>query len=143
FSLPQDERQDFDQAQQRWLDALNQTCGNRPRSQQILCVLLAYHSRAAGYRSQLNENAVAESRLTPEQHAKIQQSLVKLGFLDDTPDGEFRPNTRTAIKKFQAQSGADEAGFLTPKQREQLLLGNRTDRVDDKNPKSQSPPRPE
>ena len=141
FSLPQGERQDFDQAQQRWLDALNQTCGNRQQSQQRQCVLLAYHSRAAGYRSQLNENAVAESRLTPEQHAKIQQSLVKLGFLDDTPDGEFRPNTRTAIKKFQAQSGADEAGFLTPKQREQLLRGNRTDRVDDKNPTSQSAPR--
>jgi peptidoglycan hydrolase-like protein with peptidoglycan-binding domain len=109
---------------------------------------LAYHSRAAGYRSQLSEDALAESRLTPEQHAKIQQSLVTLGFLDDTPNGEFGPNTRTAIKKFRAQSGADEVGFLTPKQREQLLRGNRTDQpgqeppsgVDDKNPTSQSAP---
>ena len=45
FSLSQDQRQDFDQAQQRWLDALNQTCVNRPQSQQRQCVLLAYHSR--------------------------------------------------------------------------------------------------
>ncbi len=148
FSLSQDQRQDFDQAQQRWLDALNQTCVNRPQSQQRQCVLLAYHSRAAGYRNQLSEDAVAESRLTPEQHAKIQQSLVTLGFLDDTPNGEFRPNTRTAIKKFQAQSGADEVGFLTPKQREQLLRGYRADQpgqqppsgVDDKNSTSQSAP---
>jgi peptidoglycan hydrolase-like protein with peptidoglycan-binding domain len=148
FSLPQGERQDFEQAQQRWLQALNETCGNRPQSQQRQCVLLAYHSRAAGYRSQLNEDAIAESRLTPEQHAKIQRSLATFGLLDGTPNGEFGPNTRAAIKRFQAQSGSNEAIFLSPEQRAQLLRGIRLDqpkqqlpsRIDDKNPTDQSAP---
>lgn len=122
FSLPQSDQQAFDQAQQRWLDALNITCQSRPQSQQGQCILSAYQNRAAGYRSQLNdEDVLAESRLTPEQHAKIQQSLVTLALLNDAPDGEFGPNTRAAIKRFQANSGAVETGFLTAQQREQLL----------------------
>ena len=62
-----------------------------------------------------------ESRLTPEQHARIQQSLAAGGFLDDKPDGEFGPNTRSAIKRFKSQSGSPESEFLTANERERLL----------------------
>jgi TPR repeat protein/uncharacterized protein len=123
FSLSESDRQAFDQAQQRWIDSLNVTCQSKPQSQQRQCILSAYQNRASGYRNQLNEDALAESRLTPEQHAKIQQSLVTLGFLDDTPDGEFGPNTRAAIKRFQGQNGSVGAGFLTAPERAQLFRG--------------------
>ena len=74
FTLPEDQRQGFDGAHLDWLNALNQRC---PRAQNPReCVLTAYQRRAAGYRSQLVGDALAESRLTPEQHAKIQQSLI-------------------------------------------------------------------
>jgi uncharacterized protein len=121
FSLPQGDRQAFDQAQQAWLDTLNQTCPKAQNQEQ--CVLAAYRKRAAGYRSQLEGDALAESHLTPEQHAKIQQSLIALGLLDDTPDGEFGSNTRSAIERFKAQHGGAEDGseFLRADQLEQLM----------------------
>ena len=62
------------------------------------------------------------SRLTPEEHALIQQSLVVLGLLEDKPDGEFGSNTRSAIRLFKEQIGDTAGGdFLTTDQREQLL----------------------
>ena len=121
FSLTQSDRQAFDQAQQNWLDGLNQTCPRAHNQRQ--CVLSAYHRRAAGYRAQLGGDALAESRLTPEQRAEIQQALVALGLLDDTPDGEFGLITRTAIKRFKTQSGVPEGEFLTGQERDHLLRG--------------------
>jgi len=61
FSIAQNNRQAFDQAQQQWLEALNQNCPRAPNPQQ--CVLTAYQQRAASYRSQLDADALAESRL--------------------------------------------------------------------------------
>jgi uncharacterized protein len=124
FTLPESDRQAFDQAQQAWLDSLNQKCPTAQNQQQ--CVLSAYHKRAAGYRSELGGEALAESHLSPEQHAKIQQALIALGVLDDTPDGEFGSKTRVAIKRFKIQTGAPEGEFLTAEQREQLLQGKST-----------------
>jgi uncharacterized protein YecT (DUF1311 family) len=121
FSLPQDEREAFDEAQQRWLDFLNRTCPKVQNPQQ--CVLAAYHKRAAEYRLRLEGDAAAESRLSPRQHALIQKSLVTMGFLDDGPDGRFGPITRTAIKQFKAHSGSPESDFLTTQERAQLLEG--------------------
>ena len=121
FSLPEGERQSFDQAQQDWLNSLNQKCPREQNPQQ--CILAAYHRRAVAYRSQLAGDALAESRLTPEQHAQIQQSLTALGFLDDTPDGEFGSHTRWAISQFRTQSGVPEGDFLTEDERAQLLQG--------------------
>jgi uncharacterized protein len=121
FSIPESERPAFEQSQQAWLDSLNQTCPRAPNPQQ--CVLSAYHKRAADYRTQLDGDALAESRLTPEQHAKIQQSLAAIGYLNETPDGEFGPNTRTAIKLFKLQSGDAEGDFLSSPQRRQLFEG--------------------
>ena len=122
FSLDQSDRQAFDQAQQTWLDALNQICVGTQNQRQ--CVLSAYHKRAADYRSQLGGDALAESRLSPQQHAQIQRSLIALGFFGDKPDGEFGPNTRLAIKRFKTQSGNLEGGdFLTAEQQEKLIRG--------------------
>ena len=122
FSLSQGDRQAFDQAQQHWLEFLNRTC---PRTQNPgQCVLAAYRKRAAGYRTQLGGDALAEARLTPEQHAKIQQSLIGLGLLADTADGEFGSITRSAIRSFKSQSAVPESDFLTAQEREQLMEGN-------------------
>ena len=119
FTLAPNDRQAFDQADQRWIKALNQSCPNTPDPQQ--CVLSAYHKRAASYRSQLDGDALAESRLTPEQRAAIQQSLVRLGYLNNSPDGEFGSVTRSAIRQFKSAWGGPEGDFLTTQERDQLL----------------------
>ena len=124
FSLPPSDQRSFEQAQEHWLESLNQIC-SRTQNQQD-CVVSAYRKRAAAYRSQLHGNALAESRLTPEQHAQIQQSLIKRGFLDDKPDGEFGAITRSAIKRFKTESGAPEGEFLTAQESQQLLEGKST-----------------
>ena len=121
FSLPESERQAFDQGQQDWLDLLNQKCQRAQSPQQ--CVLAAYHKRAALYRSQLTGDALAESRLTPEQHAQIRQALAALGLLNGIPDGEFGYVTRAAIRQFKVHSGAAEGEFLTAEERSHLLQG--------------------
>ncbi len=128
-ALGEDGQKAFDQAHQDWLDDLKQVCRLNaqqgafiPSQQQ--CVLDAYRKRAAAYRSQLHGDALDESRFTPEQRAEIQRSLIGLGLLSDTADGEFGPRTRAAIKQFQRQSGFVETGFLTGQQRQQLLVGN-------------------
>jgi uncharacterized protein len=119
FYLPEIDRHSFDQAQQDWLDSLNQKCSRAPNPQQ--CVLTGYHKRAASYRSRLAGDALVESRLSPEQHAKIQQALVDMGYLTDSADGEFGSNTRSAIRQFKAQAGDTEGDFLSAAQRAQLL----------------------
>ena len=127
-SISEDGQKAFDQAQQDWLDNLKKVCrlngqqGAFLQSQQQ-CVLDAYRKRAAGYRSQLRGDALEELRLSPEQHAQIQQSLIGVGLLSDTADGEFGSHTRAAIKQFQRQSGFAETGFLSGQQRQQLLGG--------------------
>jgi len=121
FTLAEGQRQRFDQGQRDWLDSLNQKCPGTRNPQE--CVLTAYHRRAAAYRSQLVGDGLAEARLTPEQHAKIQQSLIELGYLNGDPDGEFGSNTRAAIRRFKALSGAAENEFLTAQESAQLLHG--------------------
>jgi uncharacterized protein len=121
FALPEGQRQGFDQAQQDWLISLNQGCpaAQNPRE----CVLMAYQRRAAAYRSQLVGDALAETRLTPEQHAKIQQSLIAFGLLEGEADGEFGSITRSAIRRLNAQTGDIQSDFLTANQRAELLQG--------------------
>jgi uncharacterized protein len=121
FSLPESDRHSFDQAQQDWLDSLNQRCPRAQNPEQ--CVLAAYHKRAASYRSRLAGDALAECHLSLEQHAKIQQSLINTGYLTDSPDGRFGSNTRAAIRQFKTRSGDTEGDFLTAEQRTHLLQG--------------------
>jgi peptidoglycan hydrolase-like protein with peptidoglycan-binding domain/uncharacterized protein YecT (DUF1311 family) len=126
FSLAENDRGGFDQAQQSWLESLPQACSITGQQStffpaQRQCVLTAYRNREAGYRSQLKGDALAESKLSPEQHAEIQQALITLGFLHDVADGEFGSHTRAAIEQFQAQSGVSEGEFLNAQQRQKLL----------------------
>lgn len=126
FSLPRDERDAFEQAENNWLKSLPELCELNSGQQQfsstqIRCVLTAYHGRAEQYRSELKDDALIESRLAPEQRAELQQALAALGFLSDVPDGEFGPNTRVAIKQFQESNGLPTSEFLSSAHKELLL----------------------
>jgi hypothetical protein len=102
--------------------------GPQPITQaHVNCVVNAYHARAAMLRSKLTGDALAESQLSPEQHAELQQALAEKGFLrpdqigSGTHDGEFGPITRNAIKQLQQSLGASVSGFLSNDQRSALL----------------------
>jgi uncharacterized protein len=119
FSIAENEREAFDKAQQDWLGSLNRKCPRASNPPQ--CVLASYHGRATAYRSQLAGDALAEARLTPEQHGRIQQSLAAKGLLAGSPDGEFGSITRSAIKQFKARTNGLESDFLTAAERTELL----------------------
>jgi peptidoglycan hydrolase-like protein with peptidoglycan-binding domain len=93
----------------------------------VSCLIKAYRARAAMLRSNLTGDALAESRLRPEQRVKLQEALVEKGFFrpdeigSGTHDGQFGPITRKAIKQFQKTLGAFPSGFLTSDQRFALL----------------------
>src|ERR1700730_3713830 len=102
--------------------------GPQPITQaHVNCMVNAYHARAAMLRSKLTGDALAESQLSPEQHAQLQEALAEKGFLrpdqvgSGTHDGEFGPITRNAIKQFQQSLGASASGFLSNEQRSVLL----------------------
>jgi Putative peptidoglycan binding domain len=125
FSLADAERPRFDSEHENWFPTLNRTCrltANQSNFSppQRQCVLVSFAKRAESYRSQLRGDAVAESRLPPDQHAAIQEALAARGFLEGKPDGEFGPLTRAAIARFQDQSGSSPSGFLTSQQRASL-----------------------
>jgi Putative peptidoglycan binding domain len=93
-------------------------------SSHVNCLINAYRTRSAVLRSKLTGNDLAESRLSPEQHADLQRALAEKGFLDmgpGSPDAEFGPTTRDAIKRFQQSVGAPPTGFLSDDQRSVLL----------------------
>jgi peptidoglycan hydrolase-like protein with peptidoglycan-binding domain len=93
----------------------------------VSCLIKAYRARAAMLRSNLTGDALAESRLRPEQRVKLQEALAEKGFFrpdeigSGTHDGQFGPITRKAIKQFQKTLGAFPSGFLTSDQRFALL----------------------
>ena len=126
FSLVGNARDRFQQAHDDWFPTLKRSC-NLQAEQRIFsagqrqCVLTAYRKRSQSYRSQLRGDALAKSTLSPEQHVEVQRELIARKFLDDDADGIFGPNTRAAIRRFQAQSGFAESDFLTPQQRQRLL----------------------
>ena len=102
--------------------------GPQPISQgHISCLINAYRARAAMLRSRLKGDALTEFRLTPDQHAEIQEALATKGFLrvdqvgPGTHDGEFGPITRDAIKAFQQSMGAIPNAFNSCQQQSALL----------------------
>lgn len=125
----ENQQRDFDRGQDRWRAALNSACSVQVPSLTFLpsqqeCVIRAFHSRAAALRSLMSGDALIESKLSPEDHAKIQLSLIQRGLLQDKPDGEFGATTRQAIKRFQSIAGEATSGFLTNAQSARLLSDN-------------------
>jgi hypothetical protein len=96
--------------------------------QHVRCVINAFRNRATALRTRLRGDALAESNWTPDEHIDIQVALDRKGFMRNrdkrygvAPDGQFGPNTRTAIKEFQRSINAELTGFLTNEQRIALV----------------------
>jgi tetratricopeptide (TPR) repeat protein len=126
FSLDKGDRAAFWEDQDKWSRSLNQKCGlSAPpfSRQQTSCVIDAYKERAALYRSKMSGDALAESRMTPEQLLQIQQALTTLGFFDGEADGEFGPVTRAAIRRYQEAHGSPQNDSLSIAQSQALLEG--------------------
>lgn len=103
FSLAEADRDAFKKAHDDWLQSLNRTCRLSPEqfpysAQQRDCVLRAFRTEALDYRSRLRGDALVESTMNPEDHARIQNRLIELGLLDGRADGEYGPRTRGAIQ---------------------------------------------
>src|SRR5262249_28666510 len=116
-------REAFWQSHDDWVQSVSRKCNltRAMSSSERACVVNTYRVRAGVLQSKLIGDALAEAKLAPEQRADIQARLVSMGFLADKPDGEFGPNTRAAIRKFQQANGFEERKFLTAQQRETLL----------------------
>jgi peptidoglycan hydrolase-like protein with peptidoglycan-binding domain len=110
----------FENDQTDWRSSLPRVCslpplfnsGPIPRAA-VRCVHRAFRERTNQLKSKLSDDALAEARLAPEQRAEIQRALIDLGILSGTPDGEFGPTTREAIKKFQNTKNLPETGFFS------------------------------
>ena len=96
--------------------------------QHVRCVISAFHNQAAALRGRLRGYALAESNLSPEEHIDIQVALDRKGFMRNRDkryggslDGQFGPNTRSAIKDFQRSMNAEPTGFLSNEQRQTLV----------------------
>jgi tetratricopeptide (TPR) repeat protein len=125
FSRPVSDRDAFKRAHEDWLQSLNQACRILPDQfsyapNERQCVLNAFRTRIEAYRARLRGDALAETRLSPEQHAQLQSALAEQGFLDGNVDGEFGPRAREAIKRYQDQFGEPQDEFLTSAQRARL-----------------------
>src|SRR5258706_14903538 len=121
-TLTEARQKSFNQDQDRWRGWLNNKC-LQPRpvasdisQEQQRCVINEFHSRAAKLRSKLTRDALVESKLSPEQHAEIQELLISRGLLLSPANGEFGNSTRLAIRNFQSSTGGPQSGFLSSEQ---------------------------
>jgi uncharacterized protein len=125
FTMDEQGRSTFSEAEDDWIKSLNQLCHltSGTSATERGCVIGNFNSRATALQSKLTGDALAETKLTPEQRAFIQNKLISFGFLSDLADGEFGANTRNAINQFHQRNGLAGGNFLTEEDREFLLTG--------------------
>jgi hypothetical protein len=78
-----------------------------------------HHKHASGLH-QPHRKPKPEPPTTAAMIHDAQTSLIKLGYLEGTPDGILGPKTRKAVKKFQKDHGLRVTGTLTKKTREAI-----------------------
>jgi uncharacterized protein YecT (DUF1311 family) len=129
-----DENRRFNIVQDDWRTQLDRKCstrryvdGGEPTQVQRRCVENAFHDRARFLRSLLSGPALMEAELSPEQHAEIQKQLVAAGYFNGRISGEFDKDTRDAIRRLQLARHADQTGFLSEAQLNDLLGKNTGD----------------
>ena len=64
-----------------------------------------------------------EAAMTDADRRRVQQALAAMGYYIGAPDGQFGPNTRAAIRRFQFEIGANLTGTLTSAQASRLVAG--------------------
>ena len=64
-----------------------------------------------------------EGAMTDAGRRRVQQALAAMGYYIGAPDGQFGPNTRAAIRRFQFEIGATLTGTLTSAQASGLVAG--------------------
>ena len=64
-----------------------------------------------------------EARLSAGERRAVQVSLQRLGYFAGRVDGEFRTDTRAAIRRYQHEIGAEATGQLTAEQVKRLAHG--------------------
>ena len=64
-----------------------------------------------------------ENQMTEGDRRRVQAALAVLGYYDGRVDGQFGPETRAAIRRFQHEIGAEMSGRLTGEQAGRLVAG--------------------
>jgi hypothetical protein len=70
----------------------------------VRCVIAAFHNRAAMLRSKLKGDALAESKLSPEEHIDIQAALIRKGFLRNRFRVMGRMTTDSSVQTLEQRS---------------------------------------
>lgn len=65
----------------------------------------------------------AEDQYDATDRRRVQAALRQLGYYDGTVDGQFGPETRAAIRRYQHELHAPMTGQLTPEQATRLVAG--------------------
>lgn len=84
------------------------------RGKRSRAVAKSKRSRRSRYRAQPVTNSQLTARragIPTERVSEIQTALIKSGFLDGTPTGEYDQNTVQAMKAFQARNGLRQTGM--------------------------------
>ncbi|HEY6432356.1 MAG TPA: peptidoglycan-binding domain-containing protein, partial [Acetobacteraceae bacterium] len=65
----------------------------------------------------------AEDQYDPTDRRRVQAALRQLGYYDGVVDGQFGPETRAAIRRYQHELHAPMTGQLTPQEASRLVAG--------------------
>jgi len=74
-------------------------------------------------RSQTFRYRLARLKLQPERISEIQQGLVKAGYLNQEPNGQWDDPTRDAMRRYQRANGFPDTGLPEAKSLMKLGLG--------------------